>query len=68
MALHHDITREEIHKLTDPKAPDKRFADVHFTDGKFTKCAYRTSAPVYTLEDWEFLNELSSKILQLATR
>lgn len=68
MQIDHQIEKQEIHKITDCKAPEKRFADVHFTDGKFTKCTFRTSAPVYTLDDWDFINQVSSKILQLATR
>lgn len=68
MNITHDITTEQIHRITDVLEPMKRYADVHFVNGKFTKCTYRVSAPNYTLEDWEFINMLSHKILLLATR
>lgn len=55
---------EEFHFKLDER-DYARHATIIFINNKFDNCSFKTNKKIYDLTDWEFLNKLSGRILEL---
>ncbi len=67
MNLKPNKVTEEFHFKLDEK-DYTRFATIIFINNKFDNCSFKKSKRVYDLTDWEFLNNLSGRILELVDK
>jgi len=57
----------EVTKKINLKEKDNRWAEIFFTNGKFSQCIYHTNNAKYNLEDWRFLLGVAKRIIKEAT-